>query len=888
MKRICIFAGYSKTREIEPYVEYFLQKLKEVTTKIVYVSDCEISNLDRLSALVDGALCERHQEYDFGSYKRGFHYAEKRGWLNDADELVFCNDSCYGPIWSLKEVFQEESNKDCDFWGFLKCGDCRIHIQSFFMVFKRNVFLHPSFINFVNSFTHQDSFWGYVDNYERRFTEILANEGFSFDAAVKLPKEIKEKIENISGNGNITLWPITAIRNGFPFVKAKALNNGFAKDLRENPVETLEEISKLNPDLAKLIKYDLAKKEVRYAEAERPVEDVVRERSVISFDIFDTLLVRPFKKPVDLFKYIEECFDAPGFAEARISAENLARKSTGKKDVSIDEIYEKINPKTFEAFKEVELQTERKLLTSNPCIRKYYEEAVKQGKRIIAISDMYLPSSFLNEVLKEQGFDKVSKVYVSNELDKVKFDGSLFEHVISELACNPKDIVHFGDNPGADVIPAKRLGMGSCFSPSLSNRLLDDPAQSFYQNAFNSESLPSCYVGIWTLYHFEHGFKNKFFEMGFKLGGPFAVGYSEFVYKQALENGVDHLLFVSRDGDTLKKAFDILYPKTINNSYIFASRSTVLHCLHRKHLPQYAEKAKKIFEKELGVAFSEKGYDEWIEEGRSEYLKYLKGLNINGDSLATVDLTTGAFSAASLMKDVFKDKFKLALCSLAYPINKEVAFESYCGHSGTLKDERSAVLIEELLSSPEYSCKKIQDGKPVYNKYSLLEEERIRHYLQIEEGLLEFVKLFKRFFGNEMPNFTYEQNEEIQAHYIANLHLGDVRTLKSIFHSDPYQPETNQTLYSAIMNRSRGIPKLQNSLNIYSSFKYRKRKLINKLSFGIAYRNKESKLIPPPVSGGNIDLMLLTKYCVLQFIPRYKKKLCVLLNDIAVSTEKRD
>lgn len=34
----------------------------------------------------------------------------------------------------------------------------------------------------------------------------------------------------------------------------------------------------------------------------------IRKHDIISFDIFDTLLLRPFKKPQDLFLYIEQMY----------------------------------------------------------------------------------------------------------------------------------------------------------------------------------------------------------------------------------------------------------------------------------------------------------------------------------------------------------------------------------------------------------------------------------------------------------------------------------------------------------------------------------------------------------------------------------------------------
>ena len=59
----------------------------------------------------------------------------------------------------------------------------------------------------------------------------------------------------------------------------------------------------------------------------------------ISFDLYDTLLIRPYVRPKDLFRHIEKAYDAPGFAEARIKAEAESRGSKGG-ETTFNRIYE--------------------------------------------------------------------------------------------------------------------------------------------------------------------------------------------------------------------------------------------------------------------------------------------------------------------------------------------------------------------------------------------------------------------------------------------------------------------------------------------------------------------------------------------------------------------
>ena len=53
--------------------------------------------------------------------------------------------------------------------------------------------------------------------------------------------------------------------------------------------------------------------------------NLIEKVDVISFDIFDTLLIRPYLSPVDLFEHIEKQYKFSDFKKERILAEKRAR-----------------------------------------------------------------------------------------------------------------------------------------------------------------------------------------------------------------------------------------------------------------------------------------------------------------------------------------------------------------------------------------------------------------------------------------------------------------------------------------------------------------------------------------------------------------------------------
>ena len=83
------------------------------------------------------------------------------------------------------------------------------------------------------------------------------------------------------------------------------------------------------------------------------------------------------------------------------------------------------------ALYDAEIECERALLQPRKDMYCIYEQAVKSGKRIIAISDIHLPSAILKEILSAKGFSNISEIYVSCEQESIKNDGSLYDVVLS-------------------------------------------------------------------------------------------------------------------------------------------------------------------------------------------------------------------------------------------------------------------------------------------------------------------------------------------------------------------------------------------------------------------------------------------------------------------------
>lgn len=297
------------------------------------------------------------------------------------------------------------------------------------------------------------------------------------------------------------------------------------------------------------------------------------EYDCISFDIFDTLIFRPFSEPTDVFYFLGLELDYMDFKRVRMEAEYETRmkkyKKSGTYEVTIKDIWNHLEEKTgipAEKGMQREQELERKFCYANPFMQKVYNQLVEMGKRIIIVSDMYLSREFLQKLLQENGYVGFEKLYVSCEYDKNKGTGELFAYVKEDLKLDGKRVIHVGDNENSDVKKPKSYGFESCYYPNVNKK------SQFYRPYDMSPVIGGAYRGIVNNHLYCGDNKHTMeYEYGYIYGGLFVVGYCEFIHDYCQKNQVDKILFLSRDGDILSQVYSKMYPMD-SIQYVYWSR----------------------------------------------------------------------------------------------------------------------------------------------------------------------------------------------------------------------------------------------------------------------------------------------------------------------------
>lgn len=192
---------------------------------------------------------------------------------------------------------------------------------------------------------------------------------------------------------------------------------------------------------------------------------------VVSFDIFDTLIERDCLLPSDVFPRVAKelglSMSARQFRKARMEAERQARKNSPSGEVSLSDIYSLLAPQVgigSQDGADAEIKEELKACRVKESVKPLFDWAL-ENKRVVLVTDMYLPSEVLNAMLTKCGYPDGLPILNSSEHGVDKVSGRLFEEMAKHLNLPTSKIVHVGDTRSADIEGAHKAGVTPIFIP---------------------------------------------------------------------------------------------------------------------------------------------------------------------------------------------------------------------------------------------------------------------------------------------------------------------------------------------------------------------------------------------------------------------------------------
>ena len=390
-----------------------------------------------------------------------------------------------------------------------------------------------------------------------------------------------------------------------------------------------------------------------------------------SLDVFDTALFRTVYLPTDIFKLIEQEV-GNNFYEKRLEAENKARERNFYYNIyDIYKFLPEFNVKT-------EIQAEISNCKANPKILKVYNE---NPSNFVFISDMYLPSKIIEEMLKKVGYVN-PKVFVSCEMKGLKGDGALFKKVQEVLG--HKIQKHYGDNYGVDIEGAKKAGiLETEFSPALHKiekpipAVRDPRLKKFLAEVLCGDIEAEDKIAYLTV--------------------PLVLGFTKWVLRQRKKG--QKIFFLSRD---------MLIPYMIAKELLLAPDVYYLHASRRSLSAACLEASDKKLTDKMRLILTEEEIKNKRAEGTEEVVKYLKKFNIqNGDLIVDIGYS-GTIQAA------IESILGIKMTGLYMQIFPETLFKVKAVQYLKRRVINFCLMVEVPLGSYEDCVEEYKNGKVVF------------------------------------------------------------------------------------------------------------------------------------------------------------------------------
>jgi len=312
----------------------------------------------------------------------------------------------------------------------------------------------------------------------------------------------------------------------------------------------------------------------------------IKEKDAISFDLFDTLLVRRVHDPdlvkIPVAKFISTLAGNNGITvgyqkiqKLRDSIEQQQRAETGKKFDDHEACYpsfmrellskiftDQFSDSVLDEVTKYELLMENSMLVPRQRFFDWIKEIEQQGKRIFIISDMYLPASHLKILVEHAGLSQfVEDVISSADTFLAKASGNGYVHIKEKYSLSKERWLHIGDNSFSDGMRASEFGIDAL----VIHDPFEDQRKSIVKRYINYSHGRPFWRGralqqLMAPLEGENEKRDPLYNEGYNFLGPLIGCFVQEIVRRCREESISKVFFLSREGWTFKRYWEKVVP----------------------------------------------------------------------------------------------------------------------------------------------------------------------------------------------------------------------------------------------------------------------------------------------------------------------------------------
>lgn len=520
------------------------------------------------------------------------------------------------------------------------------------------------------------------------------------------------------------------------------------------------------------------------------LREKIHQAEVVSFDLFDTLVMRQTLYSDDVFQYVDCILQEKGikikdFCKRRLASEKELSKNSAP---TLTEIYEDLLAKLDDGFEKASLMAEEladlewsidfKLLIPRKEVCDFFRETVRDGKSVYVVSDTYYNKAQLVQILDKCDITEYVDILASSD-----YKTSKTQNLYSILRGKEKGkkCFHIGDDVVADIESTDIWGIEACQIYS-GLELLDMAGNLGLTNDADSLS-DHLRIGMFVSKIFNSPFQFEKEERRIEVSDAYDIGYlfcapmiSDFVfwfYRQVKEQNIKNIWFCARDGYLMKKLYTHLlesYEQEDKSTYFLTSRiaairagvqsekdiqyvdemkfsGTLEECLRERFgIEADAIDKEDICNGKAGLLKYKNTILDNSKVARKNYQRYIENLGISEGDIAFFDFVAKGTSQLYMQRVVSNHLKGLYFLQLEAENMKDKGLDIQPFYSNKETDTSAIFdnyyILETLLTAPHPSVSGFDEkGNPIFTEETRTEKD-INCFLRAQEGILDYFKTY--------------------------------------------------------------------------------------------------------------------------------------------------
>ena len=251
LQRLAIYYFCDKDGIVDEYISCFLDDLMKNCEALIVICNGKLTSESRkkFEKITPNILVREKVGVDTAAY---YEVIEYFGWeyLTQFDEVIFTGYNVFGPLYPLKNMFDQMNTRNVDFWGitqyydtsfdpyiFDRHKDIPAYVQTYFLAVRKHLLASLEFQQYWKNLPIFESADDMFRQHEIKFTKTFENMGFRWQVYADIA-DFKEGSRN-----PIQMDPLYLVKNKkCPLIERKSFFANYAEFLESNNGESTTEL----------------------------------------------------------------------------------------------------------------------------------------------------------------------------------------------------------------------------------------------------------------------------------------------------------------------------------------------------------------------------------------------------------------------------------------------------------------------------------------------------------------------------------------------------------------------------------------------------------------------------------------------------------------------